>query len=203
MPCRMDLALFDFDGTVSEGDTYTPFMRYVSDARRIRQGRIALAPWVVGYKLGLWNGVAIRSRVTRFVLKGHDVADVQEAGRRYAREVLPNVLRPHAMQRIAWHQARGDRVVIVSASLGVYLRPWCASHGLELICSELDARDGVLTGRYRDGDCAGPVKARRIRERYALTDYAHIHAYGDSREDKAMLALAHHRVYRWREQPAI
>ncbi len=24
---RMDLALFDFDGTITTGDTYTPFLR--------------------------------------------------------------------------------------------------------------------------------------------------------------------------------
>lgn len=202
MRYSMNLALFDFDGTVSEGDTYSPFMHSVSDASRIRRGRIVLAPWVAGYKLGLVSGLRTRSRVSHFVLQGRTVAEIEAAGERYAHDVLPSVLRTQSMDRIAWHQAQGDRVVIVSASLDVYLRPWCLVHGLDVICSELESRDGVLTGRYRGGDCAGPAKARRIRERYRLATFPRIYAYGNTREDHAMLALAHHRVFRGRVLPA-
>jgi len=88
--------------------------------------------------------------------------------------------------------------VLVSGSLDLYLQPWCRQHGLELICNRLahDGR-GRLTGRYEDGDC-GAHKAAKIRTRYDLAGYERIHAYGDSREDKAMLALAHERWYRGR-----
>jgi HAD superfamily phosphoserine phosphatase-like hydrolase len=87
--------------------------------------------------------------------------------------------------------------VVVSASLDAYLTPWCRMHGLTLICSELDVRDGVITGSYRGGDCAGPAKAARVRERLRLDDYREIHAYGDTVEDRELLALAHHPVFRW------
>ena len=119
-------------------------------------------------------------------------------GVRHAHEVLPGLLRPEMMQRIAWHQGRGDTVVLVSASLDVYLQPWCECQGLELICNRLEASDGVLTGRYHDGDC-GPHKARLIRARYDVDAYRQVHAYGDSREDLDMLALAGQRWYRGRQ----
>lgn len=61
---RMDLALFDFDGTITTGDTYTPFLRYASSiALKRRAWRRLLWPWL-GYKLGLVSGVAVRRRVT-------------------------------------------------------------------------------------------------------------------------------------------
>lgn len=195
----MNLALFDFDGTVTTGNTYSPFMRYVSRPARVRQGRLAFAPWLLGYRLGLVPGAVLRTRVSQFVLGGRRAEDIRRLGERYAREVLPGVLRPQAMARIAWHQARGDRVVLVSASLDAYLAPWCREHGIDLICSELEAVQGMLTGRYRHGDCAGPAKAARVRERYRLADYPMIHAYGDTREDREMLALAHCPVFRWRQ----
>ncbi len=53
------------------------------------------------------------------------------------------------MQRIARHQARGDTVVVVSASLDVYLRPWCQQHNLELLCSEVEFQNGAATGKYQ------------------------------------------------------
>ncbi|HET6432836.1 HAD-IB family hydrolase [Dyella sp.] len=193
----MDLALFDFDGTITTGDTYTPFLSYATPRRfRRRAWRKLLWPWL-GYKLRLISGPAVRRRVTAHVLAGREHAAIRALGERYARERLPRVLRPEAMARIAWHRARGDCIVVVSASLDAYLVPWCRAHGLELICSELDA-DGVhLTGGYRGGDCTGPAKAARVLERFPLHAYARVHAYGDTVEDREMLALAHHPVYRW------
>jgi HAD superfamily hydrolase (TIGR01490 family) len=196
---QMDLALFDFDGTISTGDTYTPFLRYASStALKRRAWRRLLWPWL-GYKLGLVSGVAVRRQVTAQVLGGRKAMAIRALGERYARERLPRVLRAQAMARIAWHRERGDRIVVVSASLDAYLVPWCRAHGLELICSELGTDGGRLTGTYRGGDCAGAAKAARVRERLALPDYRRIYAYGDTIEDRELLALAHHPVYRWQE----
>ena len=93
--------------------------------------------------------------------------------------------------------APGVMQQLVSGSLDVYLGPWCERHGLALICNRLESRDGRLTGRYADGDRGGH-KAGDIRSRYDLSCYDRIHAYGDSREDRPMLALAHERWYRGR-----
>jgi hypothetical protein len=83
--------------------------------------------------------------------------------------------------------------------LDVYLQPWCDSIGVELVCTELEDRDGRLTGRYRHGDCSGPAKVRRILSRYDLSRYPVIYAYGDTSDDREMLELAHRKFYRWRE----
>ncbi|MDE2086073.1 MAG: HAD family hydrolase, partial [Xanthomonadaceae bacterium] len=69
-------------------------------------------------------------------------------------------------------------------------------HGLELVCSILEIRNGRLTGGYHGAQCVGEEKARRVRERYDLAAYAQCHASGDTHEDEAMLALAHKRFYR-------
>jgi HAD superfamily phosphoserine phosphatase-like hydrolase len=90
-------------------------------------------------------------------------------------------------------------VVIVSASLDVYLSPWCADLGLDCICTTLEERNGRLTGGCAGGDCAGPEKARRIRQRFDLGRYETVYAYGDSAEDREMLELAHRKFYRWNE----
>ena len=78
-----------------------------------------------------------------------------------------------------------------------YLSPWCRRHGLELLCARLAATDGVLSGRYLGAQCVGREKARRIRERYELDDYAAVYAYGDTHEDDEMLAMADHAYFRW------
>lgn len=143
------------------------------------------------------SAAALRVRVTRLVFTGADPGQIDAAGQHFARHVLPGVLRPQMMERLAWHRDRGDTVVLVSGSLDAYLQPWCIQHGLELVCNRLEAVNGRLTGRYLGGD-RGAHKADDIHARYDLSAHGRVFAYGDSREDRPMLALAHERWYRGR-----
>lgn len=191
----MQLALFDFDHTVTTCDTYSRFLRQVATPAQRQGAKWTVGPWLVGYRIGLVSAAGIRKRVTRAVFSGRNAAEIIEAGQRHAEQSLPDMLRPEAMQRIAWHQGQGHAVAIISASIDLYLRPWCDRHGLDLLCNRLEVERDRLTGRYAGRDI-GPVKAQEIRARYDLSRYERIHAYGDSHEDRSMLALAHERWYR-------
>ncbi|AKC85693.1 HAD family hydrolase [Pseudoxanthomonas suwonensis] len=193
----MNLALVDFDHTVTTCDTYARFLRGIATPEQLAGAKWSVGPWLAGYRLGLVSAAALRIRVTRLVFAGRTTQEVEAAGLCYADEVLPGLLRPDMMERITWHRGQGDTVVVVSGSLDAYLRPWCERHGLELVCNRLESSNGRLTGHYLDGD-RGAHKAADIRARYDLARYPRIHAYGDSREDRPMLALAHERWYRGR-----
>lgn len=195
----MNLALFDFDGTITTREMFRDFMAFAVDPGRLAVGKYVFAPMVVGYKLGLVSGNRIRSRVVRFGFRGMPAAVVDRAGLRFAHEVLPEVVRPMALERIRWHKAQGDTVVVVSGALDVYLSHWCRLHEVELICSELEVVDGALTGRYRGAQCVGKEKPRRVRERYDLRDFPVVYAYGDTHEDLDMLDIAHRKYFQWRE----
>ncbi|CAD0344192.1 HAD family hydrolase [Xanthomonas hortorum] len=191
----MQLALFDFDHTITTCDSYARFLRKVATPAQLAAAKWQVGPWVLGYRVGLISAQALRARVTRLVFSTRSLQEMSAHGAAYARNELPGMLRMKAMQRIDWHQAQGHEVVLVSASLDLYLQPWCAQHDLSLICNRLEHAGGVLSGRYADGDC-GPHKAAQIHLRYDLSQYECVHAYGDSREDKPMLALAQQRWYR-------
>lgn len=189
------LALFDFDGTITTHETMPPFVRLTVSRPRLWLGRLLLAPLVAGYRLGWVSGTRIRAVLVRFAYTGVPVATLAAAGRAFADDVLPRALRPEMMARIAWHRAQGHTVVVVSGGLDAYLAPWCARHGLDLVCSTLQQRGGVLTGRYDGAQCVLDEKARRVRERYDVAG-AVVYAYGDTPEDFPLLGLATYRVYR-------
>lgn len=178
---------------------FAPFVRFAAPSGRRMFGSVVFAPIYAGYKLGMVSGNAIRSSVVRFSFSGVAANMVHEAGKRFSDDVLHGVVRPHALERMRWHQAQGDTVAIVSGGLDVYLTHWCRQHNVDLICSRLETRDGHLTGRYIGEQCVGEEKARRIRERYDLDGFGQLYAYGDTHEDMAMLALAHRKYYRWEE----
>src|SRR5687768_13289465 len=129
----MDLALIDFDGTITTKGVYPEFLRFAVPFRRKLPAGILLSPLIAGYKCGLVSDPAIRKVLSRASFLGDDLGRVQARGEAFARDVLPDLIRPIALERIAWHKDRGDRVVVVSASLDAYLVPWCRTLGLDLI----------------------------------------------------------------------
>jgi HAD superfamily hydrolase (TIGR01490 family) len=190
-----DLALFDFDGTLTTRETFPDFMRHAVARPRLLLGGVLLAPVVFGYRRGWVAGNPTRTSVVQVGLRGVGAIRLRAKGAAFARDVLPGLLRPEAMARLAWHRERGDRVVVVSGGLDVYLVPWCAAQGVEVLCSVLAERDGRITG-YAGAQCVGEEKVRRVRALCDPQAYTAIHAYGDTHEDQAMLAMAHHRTYR-------
>jgi len=197
----MDLALFDFDGTITTSDSFRPFLSFAASRARVALGTALLAPMIIGYELGWVRASRMRAAATYVCCRGRPERELRELGARYG-QTLRGILRREALERIHWHKQRGDTVVVVSASLKIYLEDLCRGLDLDLICTELEARDGVLTGRYLGGDCTGPEKARRVRAAHDLSRYSNIHAYGDTPEDAELLELATRRHYRWRELPA-
>lgn len=193
----MNIALFDFDGTITECDTFTPFIKKAIPRYRMFIGRLLLMPSILGYRTGILSASLIRQQIIYIGFKGFSKARLEKFGQNYANECLSRVIRTKALERIQWHLDSGDRVVIVSASLDVYLKPWCDAIGVELICSKIDSKDDILTGKYYQGDCTGPEKARRVKSFIELKEYGKIYAYGDTEEDDALLELADERYFQW------
>lgn len=195
----MNLALFDFDGTITRGDTFIPFLRFAVPTTRKIIGGLILSPVAGAHRLRLISGSTARPLTARIAFQGASADALRALGRRYASDVLPTVVRPNAVERLRWHQQQGDVVAVVSGSLDVYLGPWCEDQGISLICTELEERHGRMTGRYRHGDCTSARKAERIRAAFDLDTFETVYAYGNSVEDREMLALANRRYYRWKE----
>jgi len=193
----VNLALFDFDGTLTWKDSFTAFIVRTAGTSRLLAGTLRLAPLIARHYLGHAPGPQLRAGMVRHAFAGRRFDEVRDLGERFAACVLPGMIRPRALERLHWHQHRGDRVVVVSASLSFYLAPWCQQQQTDLLCSDLEQRDGFLTGVYAGEDCAGAEKARRVCESYPLESYQDIYAYGDSGEDAALLGLANRPFFRW------
>jgi HAD superfamily hydrolase (TIGR01490 family) len=198
----MNLALFDFDGTITTREMLPDFFRMVVPKYRLIVGQLLLAPLIIGYKVGLVSGVTVRAAIVRVGLTRVGVARYEACGVKFAEEILPNVLRPEMVERINWHKAQGDRVVVVSGAFDVYLSHWCREHNVGLVCSALEHRDGRLTGRYRGDQCVRKEKSRRVKMAYDLASYKLVYAYGDTPEDAELLELADKKFYQGKELPS-
>lgn len=192
----MIAALFDFDGTITTKDSLADFIQYAVGKPSYYMGLLALSPILTCYKLNLIsNHIAKQKLITHF-FKGWDADKFKEIAYRYAYEHLDKITRPKALEKIRWHLRKGHKVVIISASIECWLKAWCEESNVDLIATRLEIRAGKLTGKFATRNCYGIEKVNRIREIYDLSQCDHVYAYGDSRGDKEMLALADERFYK-------
>lgn len=198
----LNIALFDFDGTITNADMYTKFLHFSGTKRRALLAKIVLPPFFVLYKAGVISAPKMRTIASFVAFSGRKIDEVVAAGEKYAADVVPGFLRKVALDKLNWHKNNGDQIVIVSASLDVYLKPWCAQNGFDLVCSELEVNRGKFSGRYVNGDCSCATKTKLIRSKFELGQYGQIYAYGDTKEDLAMLSLADKAYLNWEQHPA-
>ena len=194
----MNLALFDFDGTISSADSFLGFMRTVYRGRFLRCCAL-LSPRICLFLLGFYSNDKIKECFLERLFKGVPLEQLRLSAERFNRESLSAMERPAAIKRIDQHRAAGDKIVVVSATPRFILEQWCRDRRLDLIATEVELdKKGRLTGRIDGKNCRGPEKVCRIRAAYDLNDFDEIYAYGDTVSDLPMLELAeeHLRFYR-------
>lgn len=190
------IALFDFDGTLTHKDSFGDFIQFAVGKPKTLMGGVLLSPFLAGYALGLVDNSKAKQQVIKYFFGGWSQQDFQRVAQDYALQKIPEILRPKGLERLRWHQEQGHRVVIVSASAQDWLKPWTEELGVDLIATQLEVKQDMITGCYNGLNCHGEEKVRRIQQVYDLAQYEQIYAYGDTSGDKPMLALAHQAFYK-------
>ncbi len=198
------IAAFDFDGTISTRDTLLPFLAGACGRRAFaraasragwRAARIRLGDG--GPSAEVHHRDASKAHLLGELLIGRTASWLAGAGRDYARDVLPDQLRPEMVDQIRWHGDNGHELVLVSASLDAYLSPFAAGHGFHQVIAVVMEADGagILTGAMARPNVRGPEKAVRLREWLAGDEPAFMWAYGNSSGDSELLEMADQAVW--------
>jgi len=203
------VAAFDVDGTITDRDCVVPFMRRVTGTRRIA-GRLVARPDRMIPVLARRDRDQLKALAAAAAFRARCIDDLAAIGASFAQYVHDHWLRQDTVALLDGHRIAGDRVVLVSASFDIYLRPLGRLLGVdEVLATRLQARDGVATGALDGLNCRGPEKVRRLHEwldteldtapdrgATAQNDAgsgrarARVVAYGDSVGDRELLADA-------------
>ncbi len=192
MSDKKTLALFDFDGTISNKDSFVAFMKFTHGkpvfVMRMAMGFATFAGW----KLGLVKDQYTKIKALRSFYKGWTEERMTDARKRFTSEVIPTILFPKAIEKINWHKEKGHRIIVVTASCDAWLGDWAKQMNLEILCTEMELKNGVYTGELSKPNCRGKEKVNRIKQHLELEAYSEIYAYGNDHGDNRMLAIASH-----------
>ena len=180
---------FDFDGTVTTRDTLLLFIRHVFGLPRMVLGFALNLPWLFLMRLGLYDNGKTKQRVFSHFFRGMTEQRFNDLCRSFA-AARRAVLRPEMsalLKRL--HDDRAD-VVVVSASVVNWVRPFFPDATVTVVGTEVEIADGCLTGRFSTPNCYGGEKVRRLLAVRPHRDSYRLVAYGDSRGDRELLAFA-------------
>ncbi|UUZ60066.1 HAD family hydrolase [Nocardioides sp. B-3] len=180
-------AFFDLDGTLVSGFTATHILR-----DQLRKGRVGagdLAKLVLTAVDGTLGGDPTRAGDLGLAsLRGHLVDAMEEMGDRLFVQKIAGTIRPQARAIVKAHQRMGHVVVLASAATRFQTGPVARELGIDdILCTELEVEDGVLTGRVVGKFLWGEPKARAVR-RFARehdVDLAQSYGYANGDEDVA------------------
>ena len=190
------IAFFDFDGTITTDDSLIKFIRYVVGDAKFIGGMTFLFPMLTAYKLKLITNHKAKQYILSYFFKGMSEKKFIKVANEYSLKHIKTILRPKAMKKIAWHKEQGHKVVVVSASIESWVKPWCDENDLDTIATKIEIKDSIITGKFLTNNCYGMEKANRVKEAYTLSDYGYIYAYGDTRGDKELLELSDESFYK-------
>jgi len=191
------VAVFDFDGTLTRCDSMLPFLYWAVGRFRFWWGILVLSPMLLRYALRLVPNWRAKEAMLSCFFANWSEERLEKVGQRFAVQVLPQLLRTEALQRVRWHQEQHHHLVILSASLEAYLWPLGENMGFDqVISTQLEVQSGIVTGRILGKNCYGKEKVERLKAYLGdLSDYC-LYAYGDSLGDRELLNVATYPYYR-------
>lgn len=190
------LALFDFDGTITSKDSLLEFIKFTSGKVGFLLVMGLFSPMIFYYVFVKKDSEIAKMKVLSFLFKGKTEEELSRKGSEFAEIIIPNILLPKALDEIETFKTKGDRIIVISASLEIWLKPWTDKMGLELLCTRMEFKDGKFTGKFATPNCNGLEKVNRIKSYLNIEEYKPVYAYGNSSGDKPMLGLADKAFYR-------
>lgn len=197
-PITITVAAFDFDGTITTHDSLLPFLRTVVGAKRFYLNLGKLIPIFIKYRLGIITNHQAKQALLHLFLHHQSYSQLLALGESFAKQYIPQIIRPESLPRLRWHQSQNHRCILVSAGLGIYLQPWAKSVGFhDLICTQVVVdKNGITNGNIDGANCFGPEKVKRLINLIGPKNQYTLYAYGDSRGDRELLELADYKYYR-------
>lgn len=195
----LNLAVFDFDGTLTRCDTLLPIVRLIAGRRRFWQAMPFLALDLAKVMLGLSNRDTAKGNFLKRTIKGATAALASEKARAFQRKYADKLLSPEAVSELQKRLRARDDIVIISASPELFVEPFAETLGARLLGTRLALADAALSGVLAGKNCHGEEKVYRLLEILPQPRSKYfIRAYGDSAGDKALLKLAdesHYRIF--------
>ncbi|MEJ5361955.1 MAG: HAD family hydrolase [Spirochaetota bacterium] len=155
-------AFYDLDHTILASSSGTLIVRDL-----YKRGMVSLLHLIYGMILSLFYKSGIintQSLITNWVrrLKGIEAKIIEQYSEIFFEETLKHYIYPQALESMYMHKAKGASIVLLSASLDFICKPIVKHlHFDDVLCTELEVKNGYYTGSIKGNYCYGIEKLNR------------------------------------------
>ena len=182
---RMRIALFDLDGTLTRRDSLVPYVLGFCLRHPLRLPRLLVMPWhVMKYLFQHRDRGLLKQSFIVAALAGASRDEVARWNERFVRHLLKRGMHREALDRLAVHRARGDYLVLMSASPDLYVPAIARALKFnETICTGVRWEGMRLSGELTTPNRRGEEKLRGVEALRSRHNGSQITAYGNTASD--------------------
>lgn len=203
---KMVLAIFDFDGTLTEGHLWSGIAKH---HRKNKIKRFTLFTYLLSHmpfwlaaKAGLYSEEKDRSKWGEdlsVLFKGFTTEQAQKAFAWVADNYFMPLMRPHVMQKLEEHKKQGHKIMLLSGMFNIFLDVMGQKIGTDYVVgTKLEIIHNIYSGHIIKPLCFGENKAKLLAEfieqNNLQVDYPGSFAYADSIYDIPVFRLVGHPV---------
>jgi len=205
----MQLAVFDLDDTVVNGDTFIRFLIACLRAYPLRVFRCLHLPFAVAMHLaGMRDNTWLKITFLRAIVGGLTRHQIVSITTPYVAQTLTKCVKTAAVETMAQHREAGRTLILASASPDLYVHEIGkqlgfdqvvatrvafrrnASDANEQIDEDTVHNDDVCTGNLIGNNCYGAHKVSILKTAVSNNVDDYIAAYSDHHSDLPLLQLA-------------
>ena len=194
----MPLALFDLDNTLLEGDSDHAWCEFlieqkILDGDRFRaENERFYAEYIAG-TLDIYAFLDFQLKP----LAENTIVDLQHWHQQFMQQRVHGMIRPAAQALVEEHRARGDELLIITATNSFVTRPIAHAFGIKhLIATEPEKIGNRYSGRVSGTPCFREGKVTRLNQWLQGTDHTLQGStfYSDSHNDLPLLKQVTHPI---------
>ncbi len=185
------VAVFDLDGTLTRHDTFVPYLAgWALRHPGCLPGVVAVPLYLIAYLLDGRDRGRLKARLLRRFMGGADRVAIEAWTQDFVAATLRSRLCARARSCIEAHRGRGDRLVLLSASVDLYVPAIGAALGFDdVICTGVTWCGDRLQGDLATANRRGAEKAHVLGDLRRRFPNAVFSAYGNASSDIPHLAL--------------
>ena len=183
------IAIYDFDGTITKRDSFLPFLLHCFGWRIFVLKITKLLPSIILFVSSIDSRNKLKSNFIRAFFKNIDIDFVVKKGETYSSILIKNTF-ASAIENILRQKKENYYIVLLTASNEIWIKPAWGHLFDKIICTDLEVKSGVFTGKIVGKNCQGLEKLKRIGDAFDLSKIEVIVAYGDSKNDFFLKQIA-------------
>jgi putative phosphoserine phosphatase/1-acylglycerol-3-phosphate O-acyltransferase len=184
------IAFYDLDHTILDGNSATHLVQEAHNRGVMTERQYRLAVWLsILYKLNIGEPIKMINRMLSW-LTGLQEASIMKLSQEIFDQIIKETIRPEILETIREHRAKKAAVILLSSATTPICLPVTRFMELDdVICTQLESENGILTGHTRGKLVYGPEKKVRMLAYCREKEYDPREAwyYGDSHTDRYVM----------------